>query len=278
MKIPANSDIVSPQQEWGAELRRRRLKAGLSQSKLCAIVPMSKSLLSALETGGRFPTEGTALGLDRALNLGTVLQRLRADLASKVGAAPTWFRPWLEHEQVARALHMWEPLMVPGLLQTEEYARAILSQSPTSTADDLESKVAARMKRQGILRRTPAPMLWVVLDEGVLYRPVADAEVMHRQFERLLEVGEQRHVSLQILPHSARNLLGLLGSFTVAELPGGDPPVAYAESQPTGHSRITGRAKEVQGLLFRHGSMRADALPRRESLNLIKETMKRWTT
>ncbi|GHE34579.1 hypothetical protein GCM10017673_41740 [Streptosporangium violaceochromogenes] len=150
--------------------------------------------------------------------------------------------------------------MVPGLLQTEDYARAILSRKPGATPEEIEDKVVARMDRQEIFGRRVPPMLWIILDEGVLYRPIASPEVMRGQFERLLDAGEQMRVSLQILPYAARNVLGLLGSFTLADLPRSNSPVAYLDSQSL-DDRVTDRPTDMKNLVFRYDAIRADALP-----------------
>ncbi len=133
------------------------------------------------------------------------------------------------------------------------------------------------MERQEILKRRMPPMLWVVLDEGVLHRPIAEPEVMLGQFEHLLQAGEHLRISLQILPYAARNVLGLLGSFTLADLPRETYPVAYLDSQSL-DDRVTDRTTDMKNLVFRYEAIRSDALSRHDSLSLIKETMRRWTT
>lgn len=133
------------------------------------------------------------------------------------------------------------------------------------------------MDRQNILKRSMPPMLWVALDEGILHRPIAEPEVMKGQFEHLLGVGENPRISLQILPYKVCSVVGLLGGFVIAEMPRGATPVAYIDSQSTG-DRVTDRPEEVKGLAFRYDIIRTDALSRHESLDMIKETIRRWTT
>ncbi|MGW3366221.1 helix-turn-helix domain-containing protein [Streptosporangium canum] len=268
---------ISTRIRFGTELRKFRLAAGFSQRKLGEAIHLSISQLSMIENGHRAPTLKLAGKVDEALNLGTTLTGLLDRLNRAEAQLPRWFRPWLDFEREAEALRVWEALMVPGLLQTEDYARAILSSKPGTTAEQAEEKVAARMERQRILRRPMPPMLWVVLDEGVLHRPVAGPDVMRGQFEHLLEAGESLRISLQVLPYAALNVLGLLGSFTVADLPRGNRPVAYIDSQSM-EDRVSDRSHDMRNLAFRYDAIRADALSRRESLSLIKETMRRWTT
>ncbi|WP_433246481.1 helix-turn-helix domain-containing protein [Streptosporangium sp. CA-135522] len=278
MNVPPEPDpYTSTRIQFGIELRKFRLMSGFTQRKLCTAIHLSVSQLSMLENGHRAPNRELACKMDGVLGLGTTLVDLLDRLNRTADQLPRWFRPWLEFEREAEALRMWEPLMVPGLLQTEDYARAILSHSPGVTAEQAEENVIARMDRQGILRRPTPPMLWVILDEGVLHRPIAGAEVMKGQFEHLLEVGESRSISIQVLPHEACNVVGLLGGFVVADMPRNAPPVAYIDSQSTG-DRVSERVEEVEGLAFRHDLIRVDALSRRQSLDMIKETMRKWTT
>lgn len=275
-KNPSGDILVSPATQFGRTVARHRDEAGLSQRALAASVPMAPSLLAMIEKGKRFPTPQVADGLDVALGLGTTLRALRERL-DRIRTPDAWFRPWLEFEQVAHTLYIWQPLVVPGLLQTESYARAILSCSPHITDEQVEEKVAARLARQEILHRSPSTALWVVLDEGVLHRPVGGREVMREQLEHLVKMGGRKELSIQILPIAATGVLGLLGGIEIAEMTGVPERAAYAESQPAGHDRTTTRPQHVSGLLFRHNALRGDALPRGESLALIKETIKRWT-
>ncbi|MEV4181117.1 helix-turn-helix transcriptional regulator [Streptosporangium canum] len=268
---------ISTRIRFGTELRKFRLAAGFSQRKLGEAIHLSISQLSMIENGHRAPTLKLAGKVGEALNLGTTLTGLLDRLNRAEAQLPRWFRPWLDFEREAEAMRVWASLMVPGLLQTEDYARAILNSKPGTTAEQAEEKVAARMERQRILRRPTPPMLWIVLDEGVLHRPVAGPDVMRCQFEHLLDAGESPRISMQVLPCTAQNVLGLLGSFTIADLPRGNRPVAYIDSQSM-DDRVSDRSHDMRNLAFRYDTIRADALSRRESLTLIKETMRRWTT
>ncbi|MEU8267077.1 helix-turn-helix transcriptional regulator [Sphaerisporangium sp. NPDC049002] len=267
---------ISPRIQFGTELRKFRLSAGFSQRKLCDAIHVSISQLSMIENGHRAPTMDLARQVDETLGLGTTLTGLLDRLNRAAAQLPRWFRPWLDFEREAEALRIWAPLIVPGLLQTEDYARAILSRKPGITVEEVEEQVTARMDRQSILRRPMPPMLWVILDESILHRPIAGPEVMKGQFEHLLESGENRRISLQVLPYRACSVVGLLGGFVIAEMPKGAPPAAYIDSQST-QDRVSDRSEEVKGLAFLHNMIGPDALPRRASLEMIKETIRRWT-
>ena len=122
-----------------------------------------------------------------------------------------WFQEWADIEAEATVLRWYEPLVVPGLLQTEDYARAILSARPDGNLDDLDEQVAARLARQAVLDRPDAPQLWCVLDEGVLHRAIGGSKVMRSQLYRLAEVAEHPKTTIQVI-RAAGAHAGLLGA------------------------------------------------------------------
>src|ERR1700729_1687691 len=156
---------------FAEELRRARSAAGLTQDQLAERVGYSPSLVAHVETGSRAPSLDFARRGDEALSTGGVLARLQPFGRSE--AYPAWFRDWVEVEREAVSLRWFEPLLIPGLLQTEEDARAVLAAAPpASPEEEVERLVSARMDRQAILDQAGPPLLWVILDEGVLTRPV----------------------------------------------------------------------------------------------------------
>jgi transcriptional regulator with XRE-family HTH domain len=151
---------------FSEELRRPRSAAGLTQDQLAERVGYSPSLVAHVETGSRAPSLDFARRGDEALGTGGILARLQPFVRSE--AYPAWFRDWVEIEREAVSLRWFEPLLIPGLLQTEEYARAVLAAAhPASPEDEVERLVSARMDRQAILDQAEPPLLWVILDEGV---------------------------------------------------------------------------------------------------------------
>ena len=177
---------------FGAELRFYRTRAGLSQQDLAAKATVSHDLISKIEPGERSPAEDFPPRLDAVPELDTrgALTRLRDHL--KKGHKQRlygWFLAWADIEAQATVLRWYKPLVVPGLLQTEDYARAILSARPDGNLDDLGEQVAARLARQAILDRTGAPQLWCILDEGVLHRAIGDSKVMQSQLYRRPDVA-----------------------------------------------------------------------------------------
>ena len=169
--MPNDADRAgTPAGVFGAELRYYRTRAGLSQKDLAPRANVSHDVISKIETGERPPAEDFPPRLDAIPELDTrgELTRLWGHL--KKGhkqRAYGWFERWADIEAEATALRWYEPLVVPGLLQTEDYARVILSMRPGGEEGDLDAQVAARLARQAVLERAK---LWCVLDEGVLHR------------------------------------------------------------------------------------------------------------
>ncbi|MEU4148933.1 helix-turn-helix transcriptional regulator [Streptomyces sp. NPDC026659] len=144
---------------------------------------------------------------------------------------PSWFSAYVSLETGARTLRTYEPHYVTGLLQTHRYARAVLSGGfPNDNDEDLERRVGLRLRRQALLEKADAPTLWVVMEEAVLHRVVGGAEVMREQVDRLLEVSELEHVSVDIVPFTAGAHVGACAPFTYFRFEEPElPDVVYSE-------------------------------------------------
>ena len=180
---------------FAAELRAARQHAGLTRDELSAKVNCGSSLIGMIETGRRVPSRDLAERLDEVFgpDRGT-FARLETGLRDL--PYPASFRPFSAYEAGARSLRLFEHVLVPGLLQTADYARAVLSTRPHTSADEIEELVTARLARQALLARADPPLLYVLLDEGVLHRPVATPEIMATQLARLADLSEQTYVTL----------------------------------------------------------------------------------
>jgi hypothetical protein len=190
-------------------------------------------------------------------------------------AVPGWFQPWAHIEADAAILRTYQPLLVPGLLQTEDYARAILAAAPGGKRDDLDDQVAARIDRQAILERVGPPQLWSVLDEGVLHRCIGGPKIMHDQLEHLADLAENPQTTIQVIPASAGAHGGLLGGFVIADVDS-SPGMVYLETAPEG--QIADSPAIVAHVTFRFDSLRSEALPRAASRDLImKVAAEKWT-
>ncbi|MET8050651.1 helix-turn-helix transcriptional regulator [Streptosporangium sp. NPDC005286] len=269
---PNPGPFVRPLTVFGAELRRRRKMAGLSQDQLAEITQFSQSLIGFIERGERTPSRNFAQRCDDALEAKGELVHLWEQVTR--GASPKWFRDWLDVEPAAHTLHTWEPLVIPGLLQIEEYARAVIRGEPGIADEQTEKAVMARIARQEIFARPNPPMFRVVLDEGVLCRPIGGKEVMRRQLERLVEAIESPRICLQIIPMELGVTTGILGGFVIAQVAGSADTV-YIQSAT--HGYVTNRPKDVEAIYSRYDALRAEAQPQHLSIALIREAAKLWT-
>jgi transcriptional regulator with XRE-family HTH domain len=276
--MPNDADRAgTPAGVFGAELRYYRTRAGLSQKDLASRANVSHDVISKIETGERPPAEDFPPRLDAVPELETQggLTRLWDHL--KKGQKQRlhgWFQEWADIEAEATVLRWYEPLVVPGLLQTEDYARAILSARPDGNLDDLDEQVAARLARQAVLDRPDAPQLWCVLDEGVLHRAIGGPKVTRSQLYRLAEVAEHPKTTIQII-RAAGAHAGLLGGFIIADLDA-RPPVAYLETAAEGH--VTDSPSVAAHVALSFDRLRAEAESWASSRDLItKVAEEQWT-
>jgi hypothetical protein len=164
---------------------------------------------------------------------------------------------------------------VPWLLQTQDYARALLANRIGSSPDDTEEIVAARMERQSILVREEPPELWVVIDEAVLHRPVGGAFVMREQLDHLAKTARRSNVVVQVIPAAVGVHEGLPGAgFIIADF-ADVPPVAYQDTAVRG--QVIEDSDDIAVLTATWDRLRAEALPRTASLDLVEEVAKKWT-
>ncbi|MGW4642194.1 helix-turn-helix domain-containing protein [Sphaerisporangium sp. NPDC004334] len=258
----------SPRAVFACELRRYREAARLSQRALASRMGFSDSLVAMVETLRRPPTDDFARACDRALGLDGIMFGLY--IATTWNRAPAHLRPWLEQEEEAEVLRSWEPILIPGLLQTEAYAHAMFSAAPGLTPQEVGERLASRMQRQSILQRDRPPATSFIMDEAVIRRCVGSTEVLREQLRFLLEVAQQPKVTIQIVPYDAGEHCGLAGGFIIAER-NGSPYAAYTDAQPNGRT-IEDRQVIVE-LTARYDAVRAEALPFKQSLRLIQEVV-----
>ena len=213
------------------EMRAMRADRGWSRAELAAQAQYSESLIAMVETYQRAATQSLARALDRAFGTpgftddapgrpGTPGTFGRLWLKLRTLSFPESFRTFAEREAYAISLRWFEHSLVPGLLQTEDYARAVLSAKAGATEAETEADVVERLGRQQILTRDEPspPRVYALLDEGVPYRPVAPTSVLHDQLSRLVELSQWPHITIQVVPYTAGGRSGLLGAFIIAEL------------------------------------------------------------
>lgn len=218
---------------FGFEMRRCRERADMSLEGLAEVVKYSRSHLARIEVAAYMPPPDLAAALDAAFGTEGSFQRLYALARHEVH--PDQFRRRMELEAQARIIAEFAGLIVPGLIQTEEYARAIFeARKPRASDDRVEQLVSARMARQALLRADPPPEFSAILDEAVLRRPVGGSAVMGGQLDRLVALAHTATTVVQVLPfaHGEHTLLG--GALALFTLDGGRG-VAYEEGIGTGN-------------------------------------------
>ncbi|NRQ40039.1 helix-turn-helix domain-containing protein [Nonomuraea sp. NN258] len=258
---------ASPLALFGAELRRLRDKKGVTQEEIATYTHVSKSLVSQIENARRTPQWDFTEQVEQLLGLKGELLRL---LPLVIKAGPTWFRQWPRIEAGAHNLRTWQPLVIPGLLQTRAYAHAVLSGQPGISKERVDEATEARMARQVVFERPEPPMYAAVIDEGVLQRPIGGAEVMREQLGRLLELLTHPCITVQIVPVAAVPTIGLLGGFVIAQLSQG-PDTVYLDSAADGE--VTDRQDKVRTVSLRFDAIRSYARPVNETEAAIREKM-----
>lgn len=259
---------ASPLAVFGAELRRCRLAAGLTQEQLAEKIQFSESLVGAVERARRVPSREFAELCESTLALDGDLLRLWPLVTNE--ASPKWFRQWPRIEAAAYMLRTWQPLVIPGLLQTPAYARTVLSGVPGVSQDQVEESTKARLQRQALFKRPDSPMYSALIDSGVLDRALGGAEVMREQLEHLLTMMAHPRITLQVVQSSMVPTIGLLGGFVIAELDGG-PDTVYLDTAADGE--VTDRTDRVRAVSVRYDAIRAWAHPLHVSEQVIREKM-----
>ncbi|MEU9500211.1 helix-turn-helix transcriptional regulator [Streptomyces sp. NPDC048196] len=254
---------------FGELLKHHREAAGLTQAALARKIPCDRSHVAHIEAGTRVPPDTFAKQCDELLGTGGMLLRLwgRIDWYPEV-QHPDWFERRAQMDAEAVAVRAYQTQVMPGLLQTEEYARAMFS--PIARGDEVEELVRARLSRQQRFLASDGPLYVVVLDESCLRNVVGSAAIMYGQCAHLLEVGQRANIRIQVAPAALSRLVRPKTSMSLITLPGGDQWV-YSESLDRGH------LNDDPALYVRHSQtydlLRADALSARESAALITEAM-----
>ncbi|MET9930913.1 MULTISPECIES: helix-turn-helix transcriptional regulator [unclassified Streptomyces] len=262
-------------QALGKILKVLRRNAGLSQAELSDLAHCSEDLISSVERGVRTPQPDFLVRVDPLVKAGGALAATADDVRAALAKArvrhPDWFRDFAHEEAKAVALHYYEVQAVPGVLQTPAYARSLFEhRRPMLDEDTIEKRVADRISRQVLLDQWPAPTISFVLEAAVLLRPFGGPEVHREQLLRILEVARRRTIELQIMPQDKDEHPYLDGAFTLLTAKG-RREVAYTEIY--GHSRLITDPEEVRAYTERYGTIRAQALTPRESLDWIEKLL-----
>ncbi|KAK1181239.1 helix-turn-helix transcriptional regulator [Streptomyces sp. NBS 14/10] len=251
----------SPLAFFGSEVRLEREKAGMSQQDLGKVLYCSGALVGYIEAAKRYPTLEFAERCDEVFGTGGFFVRLWPLVSRFV--LPHSFRHYVDFEAGARAIRTYQAQTIYGLLQTEDYARAVMC---TSRHEDLDAMVAARMERQRILQRPEAPKIWAVLDEAVLRRRPEDDEAMRVQLQRLLDYRYDPKMVIQILPFRAGFPASLDGSFNLLSM---DEGADLVYSEGVGTAQVLAHPEEFERAGFRYDLLRTAALSAEDSWKLI---------
>jgi transcriptional regulator with XRE-family HTH domain len=262
-----------------AELRRLREALGLTIDHVARELEMHPTTLSRIETGRRgiLPRDlkpilaAYEITADRQEELLTLARqaRQRGWWQSYGDVLPSEYSTLIGLEAEASEIRTYEHQLIPGLLQTEDYARAIIRAfRPSDPDEEIDRRVKVRMERQSRLSSDPALSLWVVLDEAVLRRPVSGPEAMRRQLQRLIEMADRPGITLQVLPFSAGEHPGMTSSFVILRFPEpSDPDVVYVENFTSG--LYVEEQEEIDRYTLICSHLGAMALSPRESVRLI---------
>ncbi|WP_405861604.1 helix-turn-helix domain-containing protein [Streptomyces sp. NBC_01515] len=256
---------ASPLDYFGYECRRLREAASLTLEGLGKILYCTGSLIGQIETAQKVPTRNFAERLDAAfMTDGSFTRMIGMVLRSQL---PNWFQPYAEMEAKAAFISTYQCQVVYGLLQTPEYAAAVLA---VDYPDKIEEMVAARMERQRILEKKQPPAVWVVLDEAVLLREIGGREVMRKQLARLVSFRENPWVNIQVLPFSAGAHAATMGSFNLLRLDD-DPDIYYSDGYDQGH--MTANPEVIRERSVGYARLQATALSVEDSADLIARVM-----
>ena len=241
---------------FASQLKAWRQQMGWTQVEAADKFGYSASLVSGIETMDKTPTAEFAARCDMAFGTPSTFATMRDLVAREVW--PSYFAPVIELETSAIRIHEWEMRVVPGLLQTEDYARAVISAGkPRDSSAAVDRAVGARLERQAILARENPPMLWHVLHEGVLRHVVGSPTDHGAQLDKLTELAGQPGIVIQVLPFTAADHSGTDGPILVYDFAAA-PSVAYTECK--GGGRVVESADEVGDLMMIINMIRAAAL------------------
>jgi transcriptional regulator with XRE-family HTH domain len=255
------------------EMKADRAQRKWSQAELARQAHCSESSIAMVESYQRPPTASLAKALDKAFGTSGTYARMERRLCNL--PFPASFRSFAPHEAEAATLSMFEHSLVPGLLQTPEYARAVLETKPNASDDEVENLVSGRVTRQSVLGRDdpPAPLMYALVDEGALNRPVAPPAVMHDQLAHLVDLSRKPNVTIQVVPYDAGGHSGLLGAFVIADRPSA-ARIVFIEDVTGG--RVSEDAATVAEVVLRFNALRSEALPKGASRTLMEGVAERW--
>lgn len=254
---------------FGRQMKLLRTQAGLDRMEFGKRTGYAPHSVASFEQGRRIPPAQFIDSADEALGAGGVLRALKVEVAR--AQYPAFFRDMARLEARAIGLCVYANHAVPGLLQTAEYAAAVFRmQRPVLDDDVIDQRLAARLARQEIFTRKPAPVLSFVVEEVVLRKPIGGRGVLRGQLEQILLVGQQRNVEIQVMPTGREDHAAMDGPFTLIETAEAER-IAYTEVQED--SRMYAGHRKVHELESRYSILRSQGLTPNESLAFIEDLL-----
>jgi transcriptional regulator with XRE-family HTH domain len=268
---------VDPDDDWalaviatvGRQLRLRREAAGMRAPDFAVAIGYGEDLVYKVEGGRRIPRPEYLDRADEVLAAGGIVAAMKEDV--KKVRYPKKVRDLAQMEARAVELQLYDPVNVHGLLQTPDYARALFRmRRPRYPEDEIERGVAARTARKTVFERDPAPELGFVQDEWTLRRRLGGTEVVRRQLEHLLMLGQLPNVEIQVMPMDREEHAGVDGGIEVLKFEDG---TAVGRSPGVANGRPVTDLRQVRILELRYGIIRAQALTPRESAAFIEQLL-----
>ncbi|MFF0381986.1 helix-turn-helix transcriptional regulator [Streptomyces sp. NPDC004286] len=254
---------------FGRVLKRLRVQAGVDRAELGRRTGYSAATIASYEVGRRIPNAKFIRQADGVLDVGGMLVDFIEDMER--AQYPAFFQDAARLEREAVGWHVYDALVVNGLLQTEEYARAVFTMwRPPLDDETIEQRVVARLARQEVFERKPAPTISFVMEEALLRKGWGGSTVMRGQLEQILLIGQRRNVEIQVMPNECEEHAGLGGTFTLINTAKGRR-IGYGDAHKG--SRLYTDDQTVREMEERYGILRAQALTPRKSLELVEKLL-----
>ncbi|WP_309055103.1 helix-turn-helix transcriptional regulator [Streptomyces sp.] len=267
--VDPEDEISAAVEMVGQHLKLRREAAGLRVAEFADAVGYGEDMVRKIERGARIPRPEYLDMADGVLRAEGLVSAMKPKM--REARYPKKVRQLAKLEERAVEVCLYSNHNIHGLLQTEEYARALLGTwRPALSSSEMERALAARMARRSIFDRTPSPDLSFVQEEVTLRRPIGGRMVLRRQLERLLELGQLSNVEIQVMPTDHVGHPGTAGLIEVLKFGDG---TAMGRSDGAFNSRPVSDPKQLRILELRYGIIRAQALPPRESLAFIEQVL-----
>ncbi|MET8689122.1 helix-turn-helix transcriptional regulator [Streptomyces sp. NPDC004732] len=267
--VDPEDEISSVVEVVGQHLKLRRELSGFSVAEFAAAIGYGEDLIRKIERGARIPRPEYLDKVDEVVDARGLVSAMKKEM--REARYPKRVRELAKLEGRAVEVSLYSNHNIHGLLQTEEHMRALFAGwLPAYSADEMDGMVAARMERRAIFQRDPIPALSFVQEEVTLRRPVGGTMVWRRQLERLLEVGQLRNVSIQVMPTNCEEHPGTGGLIEVLKFPDGS---AVGRSEGAYSGRPVSEPKQLRILELRYGMIRAEAFTPRASLAFIEQLL-----